>query len=103
MGVSILPRFAATVSSVISGMRSCFLSDRLSIIIEKGTKVMSATSFVIAIDEKKHSKLRMRHKLRESAANERSFEASSLKIPSLLKPAITAIRQNKRARVRKSM
>ena len=103
MGVSILPRFAATVSKVTSGISRCGLFERVSIIIEKGTKVISATSFVITIDEKKHSRLRIRHRLREFFANESSLEASILKIPSLLNPAMTAIRQKSRARVRKSM
>ena len=73
------------------------------IITENGTKVISATSFVIIIDEKKHSRQRIMHRLRDVDANESSFDASNLKIPSLLNPAITAIRQKSSPRVRKSM
>ena len=43
MGVSMLPRFAATVSSVISGTRSFCLFERLRIIIENGTHAIRAT------------------------------------------------------------
>jgi hypothetical protein len=103
MGVSLLPRLAATVSRTTSGINRSFLPEIARMITENGTKVINATSFVIIIDEKKHSRLSIRHRLREFVANARSFEASILNIPSLLKPAITAMRQKRRERVRKSM
>ena len=59
MGVITLPRFAATVSRTITE-----ISVRLSFVpsspMVKGTKVISATSFVIRAEEKKQIRISRR-------------------------------------------
>ena len=61
MGVSMLPRLAAIVCRQTTGVRS-FLPDASgscpSTAKENGTKVRSATSFVISILQKKHKPTR---------------------------------------------
>ena len=53
IGVSILPRLAAMVCKTIIGINKFCFSHFPKIIIVKGTNVISATSFVINILEKK--------------------------------------------------
>jgi hypothetical protein len=54
MGVTRLPKFAATVSITTVKISLFSLCPLISIIV-KGTKVISATSFVISMDVKKHT------------------------------------------------
>jgi hypothetical protein len=70
--------------------------------IAKGTKVMSATSLVIHMEEKKHSITSTKLKVRTPTTFLSSFSDKVRKIPVSLKPATTAIRQNSSARTRKS-
>ena len=93
----------ATVSRVIKIIALSFLPIKLSIISVNGTKVISATSFVISIEEKKHK----RHK---TILNEekrftylKSFSARSEKTPILLSPAVTAIKLKSKESVLKSI
>lgn len=54
MGVTRLPKFAATVSITTVKISLFSLCPLISIIV-KGTKVISATSFVISMEVKKHT------------------------------------------------
>ena len=98
-----LPRFAATVSRTTRGMSSFSQPESFNATIVNGTKVMSATSFVITIEEKKQSRQSQRVRLRDVVARRSSFDARKRKTPRPPRPAITAMRQRSRARVRKSM
>ena len=59
MGVSMLPRFAAMVSSTMVLIKRSFLSAIVNVIIENGTKVSKATSFVMNMLEIKQSATKM--------------------------------------------
>ena len=56
IGVSMLPRFAASVCNMTSGTASRRLSESLSTTSANGTKVMSATSLVATMLKKKGRK-----------------------------------------------
>ena len=73
MGVSILPRLAAMVWSATTGMRSSFPPAMERIITAKGTKVISATSLVISMAEKKQRAVNSRQSCRVVCMRERSF------------------------------
>ena len=65
----------------------------------KGTKVISATSFVMIMLEKKHRNTSTEESLLTFPAPARSFWPRRVKTPMDWKPPTTAIRQNRRARV----
>ena len=89
MGVAMLPRLAAMVSSDTVRISAPGLAASSAVV--SGTKVISATSLVTSMAEKKHARLRARHSLRvvpavlSSAADRRSIS------PHFLRPATTAI------------
>lgn len=103
MGVSILPKFAATVSITAIGISLSDFPDIFNVVTVNGTKVMSATSFVIIIAQKKQSSPKISERPVTLLTFERSFSAMNLKTPSLFKPAITAIKQKSKPNVRKSI
>ena len=69
----------------------------------KGTKVMSATSFVTAMLEKKQSSTRIHASCRAFLTQLSSAWATHWKTPVLCSPDITPIRQNRMDRVRRSI
>lgn len=68
-----------------------------------GTKVMRATSFVIHMEVKKQSIIKIKHKDLVLPVLFSSFSESRRKKPVLSRPATTAMRQNKRLNTRKSI
>ena len=87
-GVSILPRFAAMVCSTITGTAKFVLPDFFTTSIAKGTKVISATSFVISIDVKKQSIIKTKETaLKFLVRSKRAFanEENTQKITEYLK------------------
>ena len=84
MGVRILPRLAAMVCSTITGI-ICFLCPVIvRINMARGTKVIKATSFVIHIEEKKHSSTSTKVMDLTLATRVSSFFDSRTKTPVLL-------------------
>ena len=69
----------------------------------KGTKVSSATSLVISMEEKKHSATSTADMSRRFPARSQRKWARAVKLPALRSPATTTIRQYSSARVRKSI
>ena len=106
IGVSILPRFAATVC-IATQLRIHFSrthsSVLLSIIIANGTKVISATSFVIIIDIKKHNRTNVSTIEDVFLTLFNTLSAIKSKIPSCLNTATIVIRQKSIASVLKSI
>ena len=92
-GVSMLPRFAATVCSTTMRMRSCVRSAMPSTTTANGTKVKSATSFVISIAAKKLSSTSSSPIARTLPAFSHSVCARCAKRPACRSPATTVIRQ----------
>ncbi len=106
MGVSILPRLAAMVCITTRGSKSLALCSSPvipSTVKVKGTKVISATSLVISMLEKKHRSVSRSTRLRGPSTLPRSPQAMRRNTPIFCSPAITHIRQNRTARVRTSM
>ena len=106
MGVSILPRLAATVCIHTTGTasaRQSFGSKRPSTAKVKGTKVSRATSLVISILPKKHSPTSTSTKGNTPPVRPSSACPMRLNTPCPRSPAITVIRENKMASVRKSI
>ena len=103
IGVRQLPIFAATVCKItVSGLSSS-LSARVKTVIAKGTKVISATSFVMMAEKKKQRSTKIsRTALVFFAFFSRLFAQNS-KSPADVKPDITAIRQKSKAKVLKSI
>ena len=100
IGVSILPRFAASVCNTASGTASLSSFAERRTIKPNGTKVISETSFVTSILRKKGRKTSTSIILREVFA---FLPARNENTPALWKPFITAISENSRARVSQSM
>ena len=96
-GVSMLPRLAAMVCNVITGIKRLVLPVSVSSITANGTNVISATSLVMNIELKKHKKTSIRARPRVFFACLRSREPRAANIPVSLKPATTSIRQKSRA------
>ena len=106
MGVSILPKFAAIVCNTTTGtasFRTASSPDRRSTVNVKGTKVINATSFVINMLKKKHSNTRISVSAITLWVCCNNILATLRNMPSFCNPAITVIRQNKIASVRKSI
>ena len=106
MGVSILPKFAAIVCNTTTGtasFRTASSPDRQSTVNVKGTKVINATSFVINMLKKKHSNTRISASAITLWVCCNNILATLRNMPSFCNPAITVIRQNKIASVRKSI
>ena len=100
MGVAMLPRLAATVSTTTRvSTRSSRPSIRNTSRV-KGTKVMRVTSLVITMLQKKHSSTSTADRLRRLPARRSRVWPSRSNTPRERKPATTTIRQNSRARVR---
>ena len=78
IGMSMLPRFAAMVCKTIVGTRSSLPS---RIVIANGTKVSSATSFVMAMLKKKQRKTRVPISIQIFFTDDKSFCASKSKNP----------------------
>ena len=97
MGVAILPKLAAMVSSTTIFSTVCTLPPIRSTRSVNGTKVISATSLVITILLKKQSTTMTAENLRIPPAFSRRKCPSMAKIPSDWKPATMIIRQNKSA------
>lgn len=103
IGVSILPRFAAIVCKTIIGISRelSFVIDRISIV--NGTNVISATSFVINILQKKQSSTRRSVSDFVVFIFDKVFIARKSNILSCFIPETTIIRQNKSERTLKSI
>ena len=103
IGVSILPRFAASVCNTASGTASLSSFAERRTIKPNGTKVISDTSFVTSILRKKGRKTSTSIILRDVFAFFKSLPARNENTPALWKPFITAISENSKARVSQSM
>ncbi|BCJ99224.1 hypothetical protein bsdcttw_22650 [Anaerocolumna chitinilytica] len=102
-GVSILPRLAAAVSKTTVKISLSINPDAVNKIMVKGTKVISATSFVINIEEKKHRRVSTKHSVLAFLKRGMTAKASASKRPMLFRPEMASIRLKRRERVRKSM
>lgn len=98
-----LPRFAAAVWRTTSFMVLAGVVTLPAIIIARGTKIISATSFVTTIEEKKGSRTRKRERTLRLGAFLTRRQAVLEKNPQLSSPDVTAIRQNRRQSTRQSM
>ena len=103
MGVSMLPRFAATVWSTTSGTMSRSCLAMRSDTSPKGTKVMSATSFVTIMLPTKGRPTSTASSARVPCARRSSAFARQMKSPACWKPFITAMSEKSRASVSQSM
>ncbi len=106
MGVSMLPRLAAMVCMATRGRASlclCSPSVMASTVKVKGTKVISATSLVISMLEKKLSSKSTSTRPREPFTFPKSLLAIHPNTPIFCNPAMTLIKQNRIASVRTSM
>ena len=81
IGVSILPKFAATVCKTTTGIILLRRDDIERVNMANGTKVINATSLVISIDEKKHKKTRTASSCLEVWQRASNFSASHEKTP----------------------
>ena len=102
MGVSMLPRLAAAVWSTATGTARCSCPAIRSTVSPKGTKVISDTSLVMAMLEKKGSATSASATDRVEAHRRSSRLPSQRNSPSCWNPFITAIRLNSWARVSQS-
>ena len=103
MGVSMLPRLAATVWSTAMGTSSRSCPARRSTVMPKGMKVMSATSFVMTMLNAKGRNTSSSIMLRVVEARRSSLPARQTNTPASWKPFITAIREKSSASVSQSM
>ena len=99
-GVSALPRFAAAVSSAMTGMSRRESPACVKTRIVSGTNATSDTSFVISIEEKKHSSVISSASIRCVRARRSSAPESRRISPASPRPATDAIRQNSRLSTR---
>ena len=86
-----------------ASFRTASSPDRRSTVNVKGTKVINATSFVINMLKKKHSNTRISASAITLWVCCNNILATLRNMPSFCNPAITVIRQNKIASVRKSI
>ncbi len=103
MGVSILPRFAASVSNT----SVCTSAFSLPVICRntsrvKGTRVISVTSFVKNILNPKQSSTSSSAMTRMEFTFRSRNSVSTRNVPAVRSPATTAIRENKRPSTRQS-
>ena len=103
MGVAMLPRLAAMVWRLTTGMMRSRCPTRSSTSRAKGTKVMRATSLVTAMLVRKGRKISTPSSCRVEAVRESTIRPSRLNTPSPRRPVITAIRANSSPSVSKSM
>ena len=103
MGVSMLPRLAATVCSTTTQMSSRFRSARIITATAKGTKVMRATSLVMSMELKKHSPTRMIPMMRTLEAVLHRVWAMWVNSRARRRPETATMRQYSSARVRQSI
>ncbi len=103
MGVSMHPRFAATVWSTRTGAIMSFLSMPERTATARGTKVISETSLVIAIDAKKGRATSARQILRAEPVFPTIHDAAALNTPHSDIPATDAMRQNRMQSIGTSM
>ena len=102
-GVAMLPRFAATVWSTMTGMSRSVRPMACKISTAKGTNVMSETSFVTSIEVKNGSSTSIIVTRRRLPRPVSSLWAITAKSPQPFSPSTTAMRQNSRHRTRRSM
>ena len=102
MGVAMLPRLAAMVCMVTTGIARRVSPAMPSASSAKGTKVISATSFVTSMLAKKHKKIRQASSWRLVPVRLSSHSPARWNRPAPCRAAITAIRQKSRASVRVS-
>ena len=102
-GVSMLPRFAATVMSVATRHSRASMFARRSTTSASGTNVMSATSFVTSMLAKNARAASAAVTARGVRARATSQAPAASSTPSLRKPATTVISQNSSASVCQSM
>ncbi len=103
MGVSMLPRFAAMVCHVRTGITSRSARASLKMEIAKGTKIMRDTSLVKAMEVKKQMKIKNRERLRLPMRSWKSREKTFVKNSSCRRPAAIAMRQKRSASREKLM
>ena len=103
MGVSILPRLAATVCNTTSGTTSQSCPAICSTTSAKGTKVMRDTSLVMTMLQKKGRNTSTNSILRVVSVRRSRQLPSQTKSPAFWKPFITAIRLKSMARVSQSI
>ena len=92
MGVTMLPRFAAMVSSTTVSVRCFICAPRISRSV-KGTRVMSATSLVATIASRKQPVTSTIARDRSVRTRRVTALASWSKAPMCRKPATMAIRE----------
>ena len=102
-GVSMLPRFAATVMSAATRSARPSMPAARSVTRARGTNVMSATSFVTAMLAKKTIPTSANAIARWDFARETSHFPIESRTPRERSPATTAIRQKSSASVRQSI
>ena len=97
-----LPRFAATVCATMIQTRDFSSCAMPSTTMLNGTKVRSATSFVMSIAEKKLSAVSVSPMARTVFVRVQSLWASAENSPASRSPATTTMRQYNSASVLKS-
>ena len=100
MGVAMLPRLAAMVSSTTTFRTRSSSPIMRNTRMVKGTKVMSVTSLVITMLHPKHRSTMVTESLRRLPALFNRDCPRKSNTPRLLNPATMIIRLNSRARVR---
>lgn len=98
-----LPRLAAAVWRTTSFMVLAGVVTFPAIMIARGTKIISATSFVTIMEEKNGSSTRNRESTLRFGAFFTRRQAVLEKNPQLSSPDVTAIRQKRRQSTRQSM
>ncbi len=103
MGVSMLPRLAASVSRT----SVCTRAFSLPVICRNtssvnGTRVISVTSFVRNMLNPKHSRTSRRAMSRSEVTFRKRTSVRTRNVPAMRSPATTAIRENRRPSTRQS-
>ena len=102
-GMDMLPRMAATVCRTTTGTIRSLLFAILRTSIANGTKVSSATSLVMNMAQKNGSSTSRRQSTLTLLSPPRMRWARILNTLHFLRPATTAMKQNRMHRVRTSM
>ena len=97
MGVSILPKFAAMVCHVRTGMTSRSAWASLKKEIARGTKMIRDTSLVMTMDVKKQAKIKKRPIWRVEVWPRKKKRSPLVNSPPFRSPATIAMRQKRRA------
>lgn len=103
IGVAILPRLAPIVCNTTIYIIYSAAPAAVRSSIAKGTKVMSATSLVIIIPEKKHIKTRIKYNILVFLIFSVIFSIISVNIPKLLNASTISISEKSNARTLKSI